>query len=257
MGIKTSKMMIQRDSDKWQRPQDIASLLSRTAREVLMIVKKYGCRMKVVDKEIWINCEDLLLRDNPPPNKKIDMYSSGFILLYRDELEDWLFQDPQLYHWWMYLRLKATPKPCVQIVGKTRIRATLGYGEFATTISYLAKVWDADDRTVSSFLNLIEEDGRIETRKENGITIIRIREYMRFSPPSGYFTKMCGVGRIVRWFPECQMKWLSKRIPKWGDDMSPPMESDLQSEVQTNKINLEEEKLKNLLLRLVRRRLNF
>ena len=32
MGIKTSKMMIQRDSDKWQRPQDIASLLSRTAR---------------------------------------------------------------------------------------------------------------------------------------------------------------------------------------------------------------------------------
>ncbi|WP_148066128.1 hypothetical protein [uncultured Duncaniella sp.] len=70
MGIKTSKMMIQRDSDKWQRPQDIASLLSRTAREVLMIVKKYGCRMKVVDKEIWINCEDLLLRDNPPPNKK-------------------------------------------------------------------------------------------------------------------------------------------------------------------------------------------
>ena len=70
MGIKTSKMMIQRDSDKWLRPQDIASLLSRTAREVLMIVKKYGCRMKVVDKEIWMNCEDLLLRDNPPPNKK-------------------------------------------------------------------------------------------------------------------------------------------------------------------------------------------
>ena len=172
------------------------------------------------------------------------MYSSGFILLYRDELEDWLFQDPQLYHWWMYLRLKATPKPCVQIVGKTRIRATLGYGEFATTISYLAKVWDADDRTVSSFLNLIEEDGRIETRKENGITIIRIREYMRFSPPSGYFTKNVRRGTHSEMVPGMSDEMVVKTDTEMGDDMSPPMESDLQSEVQTNKINLEEEKLK-------------
>lgn len=172
------------------------------------------------------------------------MYSSGFILLYRDELEDWLFQDPQLYHWWMYFRLKATPKPCVQIVGKTRIRATLGYGEFATTISYLAKVWDADDRTVSSFLNLIEEDGRIETRKENGITIIRIREYMRFSPPSGYFTKNVRRGTHSEMVPGMSDEMVVKTDTEMGDDMSPPMESDLQSEVQTNKINLEEEKLK-------------
>ena len=173
------------------------------------------------------------------------MYSSGFILLYRDELEDWLFQDPQLYHWWLYLRLKATPKPCVQIVGKTRIRATLGYGEFATTISYLSKVWDADDRTVSSFLNLIEEDGRIETRKENGITIIRIKEYMRFSPPAGYFAKNGRRGMQSEMVPEMSDEMTDKTDTEMGVDMLSQTGNDLQSEVQTNKINLEEEKVKN------------
>lgn len=173
------------------------------------------------------------------------MYSSGFILLYRDELEDWLFQDPQLYHWWLYLRLKATPKPCVQIVGKTRIRATLGYGEFATTISYLAKVWDADDRTISSFLTFMEEAGRIETRKENGITIIKIKDYMKFSPPAGYFGRNGRRGMQTDMDVGMQDEMTAEMSGETGVDMQTSMDSPMQSEVQTNKINLEEEKIKN------------
>ena len=93
------------------------------------------------------------------------MYNSGFVIVYRDEVEDWLWQDPQLYHWWSFLRMKATSRPCLQTVWRTRIRVRLNYGEYATTISYLARIWDVDERTVTSFLDLIEEDGRIEIRK--------------------------------------------------------------------------------------------
>ena len=173
------------------------------------------------------------------------MYNSGFTLIYRDETEDWLFQDPQLYHWWIYLRMKATPKPCVQTVGKTRIRAILNYGDFATTVSYLARVWDADERTVSSFLDLMEKDGRISIRKENGISIISIKEYVRFSPPAGYFSK--GIRRNMRHEMEVEMtnETVIERISAMEETMPTEMPTEVQGETLPNKIILEEEKIKN------------
>lgn len=46
------------------------------------------------------------------------MYNSGFVIMYRDEVEDWLWQDPQLYHWWIFLRMKAALRPSLQTVGE-------------------------------------------------------------------------------------------------------------------------------------------
>ncbi len=169
------------------------------------------------------------------------MYNSGFIIIYRDETEDWLFQDPQLYHWWTYLRMKATPKPCIQTVGKTRIRANLNYGDFATTISYLSRAWDADERTVASFLDLLEQDGRISIRRENGISIINIKEYVRFSPPAGYFAK--GMRRGMARHTDSGMPY--EMEPQTDSEMPGEMSSDMRDGIHTNKINLEEEKLTN------------
>lgn len=173
------------------------------------------------------------------------MYNSGFILVYRDETEDWLFQDPQLYHWWLYLRMKATPKPCVQTVGRTRIRTTLNYGEFATTVSYLARVWDADERTVSSFLDLLEQDGRISIRREkNNISIINIKEYVRFSPPAGYFAK--GVRRDMQHGSATAMpnETVNEMEVEMEGEMSHGMQGEVQAPMGPNKIILEEEKIK-------------
>ena len=36
------------------------------------------------------------------------MYNSGYIPFYRDELEDWLIQDPQRFMWWIWIRLHLT-----------------------------------------------------------------------------------------------------------------------------------------------------
>lgn len=177
------------------------------------------------------------------------MYNSGFVILYRDEVEDWLWQDPQLFHWWCFLRMKASSKQSLQTVGRTRIRVRLNYGEYAATISYLARIWDVDERTVTSFLDLMEEDGRIELRKENGVTIIKIVGYERFSPPAGYFAR--GIKRDKPTSMSDGMSFdMSTRMndeteTQIHSEMIPQMPDEIQSETPANKIILEDEKIKN------------
>lgn len=167
------------------------------------------------------------------------MYTSGFTLLYRDEEQDWLYEDKVRFTWWLQLRTKATPKPCIQSVGKTRIKVNLNYGEYATTISYLSRLWDADERAVNAFLSLIEEDGRIETRKESGILIIRICNYERFSPPSGYFNRHATTEKQEIMQRETQTET--------REQMQSPLpiqtQSQMLSETPINKINLKIENL--------------
>ena len=177
------------------------------------------------------------------------MYNSGFVILYRDEVEDWLWQDPQLFHWWCFLRMKASSRPSLQTVGRTRIRVRLNYGEYAATISYLARIWDVDERTVTSFLDLMEEDGRIELRKENGVTIIKIVGYERFSPPAGYFAR--GIKRDKPTSMSDGMSFeMSTRMndetaSQIHSEMVHQMPHEIQSETPANKIILEDEKIKN------------
>lgn len=169
------------------------------------------------------------------------MYTSGFTLVYRDEEQDWLFEDRVRYTWWLQLRLKATPFPCVQSVGRTRVTVNLIEGEFATTKVYLSRLWEADERAVDSFLNLLEQDGRITMRRESTILIIRINQYERFSPPAGYFHKKKQADnseQLPSEMPtemrtmmqvEAQIETPSQTLVETGSEM--------QTETQTNKIN--------------------
>lgn len=117
------------------------------------------------------------------------MYTSGFTLIYKDEEQDWLYQDPVRFSWWIWLRNHAASKPCVQSVGATRIIVRLQYGEVAATLSFLHRAWNADERAIDSFLKLLVEDGRISLREEKGIMVIKVLQYERFSPPAGYFAR--------------------------------------------------------------------
>lgn len=117
------------------------------------------------------------------------MYTSGFTLIYKDEEQDWLYQDPVRFSWWIWLRNHAASKPCIQSVGATRIIVRLQYGEVASTLSFLHRAWNADERAIDNFLKLLVEDGRISLRDEKGIMIVRVLQYEKFSPPSGYFAR--------------------------------------------------------------------
>lgn len=113
------------------------------------------------------------------------MYKSGYIPFYRDELDDWLVQDPQRFLWWLWIRCHAVYKPCMQCVGQARVEVNLQYGELAATKTHLKNVWGVNIKTVDRFLKQMIKDGRISCRDEKGVLIIRIVREELISAPSG------------------------------------------------------------------------
>lgn len=173
------------------------------------------------------------------------MYTSGFTLIYRDEEQDWLFEDRVRYTWWLQLRMKATYQPCVQSVGRTRVTVNLNTGEYATTKVFLSRMWDADERAVDTFLNLLEQDGRISMRRESNVLIIKIHQYERFSPPTGYFNRKKSAETsddLSNALPtemqgETRTQTLSEKLTSMQDNPLSEMQMETQTETETNKIN--------------------
>lgn len=112
------------------------------------------------------------------------MFNSGYIPFYRDELDDWLIQDPQRFLWWIWIRCRAAYKPCMQCVGQARVEVTLQYGELAVTKTYLKNIWGVNIKTVDRFLKQMVADGRISCRDEKGVLIIRIVKEELIAAPS-------------------------------------------------------------------------
>lgn len=177
------------------------------------------------------------------------MYTSGFTLIYKDEEQDWLYQDPVRFCWWLWLRNHAASKPCVQSVGATRIIVRLQYGEVAATLSFLRRAWNADERAIDSFLKLLAEDGRIIIREEKGIMVVKILQYERFSPPAGYFTRHSHSDMPDMMPEEKQDVMQSRRRVSMQCDMNPGMQDDMGDETGTvapvSKKIEKQEKLKN------------
>ena len=113
------------------------------------------------------------------------MYNSGYIPFYRDELEDWLVQDPQRFMWWIWIRCRAAYKPCMQCVGQARVEVNLRFGELAVTKTHLKNVWGVNIKTVDRFLKQMVKDGRISFRDEKGVLIIHVIRNELITVPSG------------------------------------------------------------------------
>lgn len=115
------------------------------------------------------------------------MYNSGFTLLYRDEWQDWLLNDPKKFVWWLRLRSMATHEECVRrlIIGKSTVKVSISFGEIATTWASLSSTFRADERSIKEFVGDMEDEGRLVSRRENGVLIIKINNYEKFSPTGG------------------------------------------------------------------------
>lgn len=113
------------------------------------------------------------------------MYNSGYIPFYRDELDDWLAQDPQRFMWWIWIRCRAAYKPCMLCVGQARVEVYLQYGELAVTKTYLKNVWGVNIKTVDRFLKQMVKDGRIACRDDKGVLIIQVLRNELISAPAG------------------------------------------------------------------------
>lgn len=177
------------------------------------------------------------------------MYTSGFTFIYRDEELDSLFLNPKKFHWWIWLRLHAAPKPTIQYVGESGIRVRVQYGEIAATYSFLQRAWHADPRSVSDFLSDLEEEGRITIREEKGIKIIKINNFERFSPPAGYFSKRnrneSRSDMVEESNTQMQGDMHDTMLSESPDEMNSEMLSETPTELPTSRKIDKEEKLKN------------
>ncbi len=89
------------------------------------------------------------------------MYTSGWIPFYRDELNDSLFEDPKWLQRWLWLCTRAAYKPCRRLVGATHRGVEIQPGQIVTTKAYLCRAWGINFRTVQTFLDEMEKQGRL------------------------------------------------------------------------------------------------
>lgn len=173
------------------------------------------------------------------------MYNSGYIPFYRDELDDWLVQDPQRFMWWIWIRCRAAYKPCMQCVGQARVEVNLRFGELAVTKTHLKNIWGVNIKTVDRFLKQMVKDGRISFRDEKGVLIIRVIRNELITVPSGRVGET-DVVMESQMIDEPPYETTTEAEDEMTDEMTDEISTDLPAPLPTFIRNKENNNQKNL-----------
>lgn len=106
------------------------------------------------------------------------MASEGWVKLYRNIQEHWIWQDPIKLKWWLDILLLANHKDNKFLLGNSLME--VGRGEFHTSELKLAERWKVSKKTVRSFLKLLENDNMISLKKSKKGTTIKVSNYNAF-----------------------------------------------------------------------------
>ena len=104
----------------------------------------------------------------------------GYVILYRDIAEDWIWSDKPFAKGQAFIDLilmagYEPKKICIN--GKPELLDT---GEFHTSITKLAERWGVSWKTAQGYLNTFEKDGKItSTRRAHGTTI-KVSNYAKY-----------------------------------------------------------------------------
>ncbi|NEZ46519.1 DnaD domain protein [Clostridium niameyense] len=101
--------------------------------------------------------------------------AEGWIKLYRNIQEHWIWQDSQKLKWWLDILLLANHKDNKFLLGNELI--TIERGEHHTSELKLAERWGVSKTTVRKFLNLLESDHMIELKKSKKGTTLKVANY--------------------------------------------------------------------------------
>lgn len=113
------------------------------------------------------------------------MAEEGWIKLYRSIRSNWLWEDgnERYLKWWVDILLMVNHQPRKVLVNGELVE--IETGERLTSILKLSKRWDADRRTVTKFLDLLEKDEMVSIKKsrQNGTTlkVLHYADYQSFS----------------------------------------------------------------------------
>ena len=100
---------------------------------------------------------------------------AGWIKIYRDIQENWIWQDANKLKWWLDIILMANHKDNKFLLGNELFEVKRG--EFHTSELKLAERWNVSKKSVRSFLELLERDHMVELNKSKKGTTIKVSNY--------------------------------------------------------------------------------
>ena len=104
------------------------------------------------------------------------MANKGWIKLYRDIAEHWVYTDPRLLKVWIDILLSANHKPATVAVKGQLV--DIKPGQFWTSLRKLSVKWGVNERTVKKYIALLQSDGMIFADFQVGYgTLITVHNY--------------------------------------------------------------------------------
>lgn len=103
---------------------------------------------------------------------------SGYICLYRDIENHWIWLEPRRLQWWLQLLFMAAWEPTTVAFGNESVN--LERGQILTTMRKLMTKWGAHSQATLSFLDVLVSQNMIRvesTKKRTLITIINYDKY--------------------------------------------------------------------------------
>lgn len=111
------------------------------------------------------------------------MAEGGYIKLYRQLRDHWIWSDAEHLKWWIDILLMANHAPKKIVIGGKLV--TIGIGEVHTSVEKLSKRWLINWKTANKFLNLLKKDGMISIIKTPNIgttlKVLHYQDYQAFS----------------------------------------------------------------------------
>ena len=99
----------------------------------------------------------------------------GFIKIYRDIRHHWIWSDPDYLKAWIDLLMMVNHEDKQVLFDKRLL--TVKRGSRITSIRKLAERWGWSRGRVSHFLDTLEQDGMIATKKDTKKTLIIVEKY--------------------------------------------------------------------------------
>ncbi len=109
--------------------------------------------------------------------------NKGYIKIYRDLQEHWIWQEPQKLKWWLDMLMMTNIKDNKMLRGGKLV--TIKRGSFHTSEVNLATRWNVSRKVVTNFLKLLQEDGMIEIEKSRNGTTIELLNYKAYQDKNG------------------------------------------------------------------------
>lgn len=99
----------------------------------------------------------------------------GYIKIYRDVRNHWIYQNAEYYRWWCDLLFEANYKDSDCLSGNKVI--TVKRGELVAGINSLMRQWGRSKTKIITFLKMLESEQMITRRVDNLLPIITICNY--------------------------------------------------------------------------------